>query len=129
MRPRDFSLILLLLAMAASTHAQDFNLQRERVPMAVLNGLWLFHTSDDPDRKLKANRGSEPYQATNSSIACWYPRLESGEPRLRRAAVFECSRSGMPSLVLGRFFLPFALFAEVFLMIAALRRIMRLMGH
>jgi epoxyqueuosine reductase len=26
---------------------------------------------------LKANRGSEQYQATNSSIACWYPRCES----------------------------------------------------
>jgi hypothetical protein len=64
---------------------------------------------------------SEQYQATNSSIACWYPRRESGEPRLRRTAAFECSRSGMPSLVLGRFFLPFALFVDVFLMIAALR--------
>jgi len=33
---------------------------------------------------VKASRGSEQYQATNSSIACWYPRRESGEPRLRR---------------------------------------------
>src|SRR3984957_13932573 len=69
---------------------------------------------------LKASRGSEQYQATNSSIACWYPRLESGEPRLRRTAAFDCSRSGIPSLVLGRLFLPFALLVNVFLMIAAL---------
>jgi len=33
-------------------------------------------------------------------------------------AAFECSRFGMPSLVLDRFFLPFALFVDVFLMIA-----------
>jgi hypothetical protein len=50
-----------------------------------------------------------------------YPRLESGEPRLRRTAAFECSRSGIPGLVLGRFFLLFALFIDVFLIIAALR--------
>ena len=34
----------------------------------------------------------------NSSMACWYPRTESGEPRLRKTAAFECSRSGIPSL-------------------------------
>ena len=70
---------------------------------------------------VKASRGSEQYQATNSSIACWYPRLESGEPRLRRTAAFECSRSGIPSLVFGRLFLHVALLVNVFLMIAALQ--------
>src|ERR1700722_16107453 len=54
---------------------------------------------------LKARRGSEQYQATNSSIACWYPRLESGEPRLRRTAALDISRSGIPSLVFGRPFI------------------------
>ena len=33
---------------------------------------------------------------------------------------FECSRSGMPSLILGRFFLPFAFVVDVFLMISVL---------
>jgi hypothetical protein len=58
---------------------------------------------------LKASRGSEQYQATNSSMACWYPRLESGEPRLRRTAALDISRSGIPSLVFGRFFFPLEL--------------------
>jgi hypothetical protein len=47
-------------------------------------------------------------------------RRESGEARLRRTAAFECSRSGIPSLVLGRFFLRLLPLVDVFLMIAAL---------
>ena len=56
-------------------------------------------------------------------MACWYPRLESGEPRLRSTAAFECSRSGMPSLVLGRFFLCLVPRVDVFLVIAALNAV------
>jgi hypothetical protein len=55
---------------------------------------------------LNASRGSEQYQATNSSIACWYPRLESGEPILRRKTALDISRLGITSLVFGRLFFP-----------------------
>jgi hypothetical protein len=41
-------------------------------------------------------------------------------PNLSPNLVFECSRSGMPSLVFGWFFLSFALFMDLLLMIAAL---------
>src|SRR5271155_2351278 len=50
-------------------------------------------------------------------------RRESGEARLRRTAAFECSRSGIPSLVLGRFFLRLLPLVDVFLMIAALNAV------
>src|ERR1039458_10120598 len=39
----------------------------------------------------------------NSSIACRYPRFDSGERRLSRTADLLWSRSGMPSFVFGRF--------------------------
>jgi hypothetical protein len=50
------------------------------------------------------------------------------EPRLRRTAAFERSKSGIPSLNLGRFFLPFALFRCFPHLRSPLRWIMRLMG-
>ncbi|HTF66265.1 MAG TPA: hypothetical protein VK638_26625, partial [Edaphobacter sp.] len=49
------------------------------------------------------------------------PRI--GEARLRGTAAFECSRSGMPSLVLGRFFLRLVPLVDVFLMMAALNAV------
>src|SRR5664280_2076802 len=39
----------------------------------------------------------------NSSIACRYPRFDSGERRLFRTADLLWSRSGRPSFVFGRF--------------------------
>src|SRR5664279_6340268 len=39
----------------------------------------------------------------NSSIACRYPRFDSGERRLSRTADLLWSRSGRPSFVFGRF--------------------------
>ncbi len=40
---------LILLALAgACTHAQSFDLDRDRQPVAALNGLWRFHPGDDP---------------------------------------------------------------------------------
>src|SRR5713101_2277647 len=42
---------------------------------------------------LKANRGSEQYQAMNCSTAYWYARREPGEVRLFSTANFEWSRS------------------------------------
>src|SRR5271165_2886753 len=38
----------------------------------------------------------------NSSIACRYPRFDSGERRLSRTADLLWSRSGRPSFVFGR---------------------------
>src|ERR1700678_227492 len=39
----------------------------------------------------------------NSSIACRYPRFDSGERRLSSTADLLWSRSGRPSFVFGRF--------------------------
>src|SRR5271165_6259532 len=39
----------------------------------------------------------------NSSIACRYPRFDSGERRLSKTADLLWSRSGRPSFVFGRF--------------------------
>ena len=44
------------------------------------------------------------------------PVLQSEDPRLRRTAAFECSRSGIPSFIFGRFFFPFALVVVILLM-------------
>jgi phosphoserine phosphatase RsbU/P len=38
----------LLLCAASGLHAQTFNLQTGREPVASLDGLWHFHTGDDP---------------------------------------------------------------------------------
>jgi hypothetical protein len=43
--------------------------------------------------RLKARRGSEQYQAMNSSMANSYALRDSGEPRLLRTADLEWSRS------------------------------------
>ena len=40
-------------------------------------------------------RVSAKFQATNSSIACWWPRLGSGEPRLHKITSSICSKSEM----------------------------------
>ena len=40
--------LVLLLACCSPVHAQDFNLTSGRVPMASLDGLWRFHTGDNP---------------------------------------------------------------------------------
>jgi hypothetical protein len=45
------SLLLFLLltpALCAPAHAQDFDLNAGRQPLASLDGLWRFHTGDDP---------------------------------------------------------------------------------
>ena len=43
---------LLVLIGTNLAHAQVFDLERDCVQMAELNGLWRFHTGDDPDGKL-----------------------------------------------------------------------------
>jgi sigma-B regulation protein RsbU (phosphoserine phosphatase) len=43
---------LLFFISTNLAHAQVFNLERSRVQMAELHGLWRFHTGDDPDGKL-----------------------------------------------------------------------------
>jgi sigma-B regulation protein RsbU (phosphoserine phosphatase) len=55
MRRSLFSVLLvslaslsLLLGAASGLHAQTFNLQTEREPVASLDGLWRFHTGDNP---------------------------------------------------------------------------------
>ena len=55
MRRSLFSVLLvslaslsLLLCLAPGLHAQTFNLQTGREPVASLDGLWRFHTGDDP---------------------------------------------------------------------------------
>src|SRR5690606_16523926 len=50
---------------------------------------------------LNASLGSEQYQSVNSRIAWSYDRRELGEVRLFRTAVFDCSKSGSRSMVLG----------------------------
>jgi sigma-B regulation protein RsbU (phosphoserine phosphatase) len=40
--------LLLLLSAASGLHAQTFNLQTGREPVASLDGLWRFHTGDNP---------------------------------------------------------------------------------
>jgi phosphoserine phosphatase RsbU/P len=45
---KKISLLLLLLASFLSVHAQSFDLTNGRVPLASLDGLWRFHTGDDP---------------------------------------------------------------------------------
>jgi serine phosphatase RsbU (regulator of sigma subunit) len=41
-------LILALLTLRVPSSAQVFDIEKDREPMAVLNGLWRFHTGDDP---------------------------------------------------------------------------------
>ena len=54
MRRSLFSVLLVSLALfslfcaASGLHAQTFNLQTGREPVAILDGLWRFHTGDDP---------------------------------------------------------------------------------
>src|SRR6202051_3885653 len=55
MRRSLFSVLLmslawlsLLLCAASGLHAQTFNLQAAREPVASLDGLWRFHTGDNP---------------------------------------------------------------------------------
>src|SRR6201996_3896904 len=55
MRRSLFSVLLvplaslsLLLSAASGLHAQTFNLQTGREPVASLDGLWRFHTGDNP---------------------------------------------------------------------------------
>ncbi|QEE30499.1 SpoIIE family protein phosphatase [Terriglobus albidus] len=50
MRRALFSLLLvsLLLCLTPGLHAQTFNLQTGREPVASLDGLWRFHTGDNP---------------------------------------------------------------------------------
>ena len=55
MRRSLFSVLLVslarlsfLLCAASGLHAQNFNLQTEREPVASLDGLWRFHTGDNP---------------------------------------------------------------------------------
>ncbi len=43
---------LLFIMVPSAARGQVFDLDRDRVPMAVLDGLWRFHTGDDPDGKL-----------------------------------------------------------------------------
>src|SRR3954451_6609782 len=50
---------------------------------------------------LNASLGSEQYQSANSRIAWSYDRRELGDVRLFRTEVFDCSRSGSRSIVLG----------------------------
>ena len=50
---------------------------------------------------LNASLGSEQYQSVNSRMACSYDRRELGDVKLLRTAIFECSRSGNRSIVLG----------------------------
>jgi hypothetical protein len=45
---KKLTLLLLLLAPFLSGHAQSFDLTNGRVPLASLDGLWRFHTGDDP---------------------------------------------------------------------------------
>jgi sigma-B regulation protein RsbU (phosphoserine phosphatase) len=42
-----FFLVLALLTLEVSSSAQVFDVEKDREPMAVLNGLWRFHTGDD----------------------------------------------------------------------------------
>jgi hypothetical protein len=49
------------------------------------------------------SRGSEQYHWMNSSIACRYPRFDSGERKLSNTAALLWSKSGSPSFVFGRF--------------------------
>jgi hypothetical protein len=48
--PSHFALLFVIAANLAQ--AQVFDLEGDRVQMAELNGLWRFHTGDDPDGKL-----------------------------------------------------------------------------
>src|SRR4051812_18181348 len=70
-----FSLLLVSLASLSvllcappGVHAQTFNLQTEREPVASLNGLWRFHTGDNPE-----------WADTNIDDSQW-PLLRSDEP-------------------------------------------------
>ncbi|HLJ89009.1 MAG TPA: SpoIIE family protein phosphatase [Candidatus Angelobacter sp.] len=44
----SLALLSLLLCASSGLHAQDFNLQTGREPVASLDGLWRFHTGDNP---------------------------------------------------------------------------------
>ena len=48
MRARSLFLILAFLNVEALASAQVFDMEKDRVSMAVLDGLWRFHTGDDP---------------------------------------------------------------------------------
>jgi hypothetical protein len=50
---------------------------------------------------MNASLGSEHYQSVNSRMAWSYDRRELGDVRLLRTAVFDCSKSGNRSMVLG----------------------------
>jgi hypothetical protein len=50
-----FAAVLLVLAVllsASAVRSQTFGLEKDRVQIAELNGLWRFHPGDDPDGKL-----------------------------------------------------------------------------
>ena len=53
------------------------------------------------DSFIEASLGSEQYQSVNSQMAWSYDRRKVGDVKLLRTAVFECSRSGNRSTVLG----------------------------
>ncbi len=42
-------LAVVFLALSAGTAAQDFDFEKDRQPAISLNGLWRFHTGDNPD--------------------------------------------------------------------------------
>ena len=48
MRAKSLFLILAFLTLEALASAQVFDMEKDRVSMAVLDGLWRFHTGDDP---------------------------------------------------------------------------------
>lgn len=48
MRLQSFNLLVGVIAVALSAFGQDFDTQRDRVPISKLDGLWRFHTGDDP---------------------------------------------------------------------------------
>ena len=45
---KKLPLLLLLFAFVVSGQAQSFDLATGRVPLASLDGLWRFHTGDNP---------------------------------------------------------------------------------
>src|SRR5215469_16978491 len=75
--------------------------------------------------RLNDSLGSEQYQSTNSSIACLYPRCDSGLLRLFRTAVLACSRSGSRKTLFGR---TVRRFRFGFFMVGGLHRHQAMMG-
>ena len=84
--------LALLYCAAPGLHAQNFNVQTASEPAAPLDGLWRFHTGDDPT------------WADPSFDDSHWPLLRSASPlcKLRKGTIRKSEQSALHSKKLAR---------------------------